>query len=324
MGEPKVSVIVPVFNGRGVLEQCLDSLLAQTLKRIEIIVVDDGSNDGTAQICARYASLDQRIVFLRQVNKGVSSARNTALDVAKGEYLAFADADDIVPQWGIEQLYKTAVKKDLDMVIGSYYVHGVEDIIIVQPVAYSTVNAMLCSFLSGHNHSALWNKLIKRSFFGMTRFPDDIRYAEDQFILVELLLHQSPLFIFDPVPVYSHRVSNQSATRSGGRSILDLLEAKIKIGEMISRSGHQSDFHACFMEGARSAIIYVVKNVEPALSSEVKYHIVKYAGSLRALGLPIKKFTFSWMITILASLPEWMWRFLFKIVYMAGKNQKNR
>lgn len=324
MIEPNVSVVVPVFNGCGVLEKCLDSLLDQSLKNIEIIVVDDGSSDGTSEVCALYAGLDSRVVHLSQIKKGVSSARNAALNIARGEYLSFADADDVVPKDGIENLFEKAIKKDVDMVVGGYYVHGGEEFRIVQPVVCTTNQDFICSFLSGRNHSALWNKLIRRSVLADLRFSDGIRYAEDQLLLVNLLIFQSLRFTFESVPVYSHRISNRSVTGSGGRSMLDLLEVKVRIGAMISRSGDRSDLRACFLEGARDAIVYVARNIDPSLFSETRHHLIEHARRMRALGFPIEGVTPSGAIILIAKLPGWAWGFSLKALRVAAELRKWR
>lgn len=91
-----VSIVVPVYNVAFYLPQCLDSLCAQTYKKIEVILVDDGSSDGSAEICDRYAGADSRIRVIHKENEGVSAARNDGMDRAKGRYLIFADADDYI------------------------------------------------------------------------------------------------------------------------------------------------------------------------------------------------------------------------------------
>ena len=97
---PFFSVIVPVYNGARWLGQCVDSILAQTYTDFELILVDDGSTDGSGDICGRYAAKDGRVQAMRQPNAGPTPARRNALALARGEYVCFADADDwVVPNW---------------------------------------------------------------------------------------------------------------------------------------------------------------------------------------------------------------------------------
>lgn len=111
----KVSVIVPVYNARGYLKECLDSLISQTLKDTEIICVNDGSDDGSKELLLEYENKDKRITVLSQENKGASSARNRGVQDAVGKYLYFMDSDDILELNALERLYICAEKQNLDI-----------------------------------------------------------------------------------------------------------------------------------------------------------------------------------------------------------------
>ena len=112
---PKVSVVVPVYNVEPYLEECLNSIIKQTLKEIEIICVNDGSPDGSGKILDKYAEKDKRIKIINQKNQGLSCSRNNALTVAQGEYVAFLDSDDYWHKDTLKILYKQAHGNDLDM-----------------------------------------------------------------------------------------------------------------------------------------------------------------------------------------------------------------
>lgn len=116
----KVSVIVPVYNVEIYLADCLDSVLQQTLKDIEIICINDGSTDKSPEILAEYARKDSRIIIISQENKGLGSARNRGLEVATGEYVAFLDSDDWVDKDYYEKLYNTAVKYGAEIACSGY------------------------------------------------------------------------------------------------------------------------------------------------------------------------------------------------------------
>lgn len=103
MGD-RISIIVPVYNAESYLKRCLDSIINQTYKNIEIILIDDGSTDKSGMICDEYKSHDDRIIVIHKANSGVSSARNSGLDIAGGEYIAFIDSDDYVPKNYLEML----------------------------------------------------------------------------------------------------------------------------------------------------------------------------------------------------------------------------
>ena len=125
MAQPKVSIIVPVYNSERYLERCISSLLNQTLKDIEIILVDDSSTDSSLEICQKTAEEDFRIKVIHKANEGAGMARNAALKVATGEYIGFADSDDYVEPDMFETLYKKAEQYNSDLVMsGVLFVDG--------------------------------------------------------------------------------------------------------------------------------------------------------------------------------------------------------
>lgn len=113
---PKVSIIIPVFNVECYLQECLDSVVNQTLKDIEIICIDDGSTDSSLKILQKYKKQDNRIILLTQENKGAHLARTTALKIAKGEYIGFIDSDDWIDLDFFETLYNKAIEENADIV----------------------------------------------------------------------------------------------------------------------------------------------------------------------------------------------------------------
>lgn len=118
---PKVSVIMPVYNSEKYLRQCLDTVINQTLKEIEIICVDDGSTDGSLNILLEYMRKDNRISVVVQKNKYAGVARNTGLKLATGEYLSFLDSDDLFDLDMLEKMYETAKKDNSDTVVCEFY-----------------------------------------------------------------------------------------------------------------------------------------------------------------------------------------------------------
>ena len=113
----KVSVIVPVYNGGDFIETCIKDILNQTLKDIELILVNDGSEDNTLDICKKYAEYDNRIILINQENKGVSIARNNGINKAKGKYICFIDSDDRIKEEYLETLYNLAEKKEYVVIL---------------------------------------------------------------------------------------------------------------------------------------------------------------------------------------------------------------
>lgn len=114
--EPKLSIIVPIYNAEKFLKRCMDSIYAQTFKDYEIILVNDGSQDNSANICRSYCEKDERVRFIDKENGGAGSARNAGIEVARGQYLAFPDADDWFDPTMYEEMYKLAESGNYDVV----------------------------------------------------------------------------------------------------------------------------------------------------------------------------------------------------------------
>jgi len=151
----KVSVIVPIYQVESYLVKCLDSLVHQTLKEIEIILIDDGSMDLSSEIAQSYQKKDRRISYFRQENQGLSGARNTGLKKAKGEYVAFIDSDDYVEMDMLELMYQKAKEGNLDLVECDFYWEYVDK---------KRIDS--ASYLDDYFHQirvVSWNKLYKRS-----------------------------------------------------------------------------------------------------------------------------------------------------------------
>lgn len=118
--QPLISIIIPIYKVETYLRQCLDSIVNQTYTHLEIILVDDGSPDNCPQICDEYAAKDKRIVVIHKENGGLSDARNTGLDICKGEYISFVDSDDWVETNYIEKLLLTLTNMQADMAISNH------------------------------------------------------------------------------------------------------------------------------------------------------------------------------------------------------------
>ena len=120
MKEELISVIVPIYNVEQYLEKCIESIISQTYKNLQIILIDDGSNDKSGKICNKYAEKDKRVVVIHKENAGVSEARNTGLDNAKGEWITFVDADDWIEEEYCQRLYNLVIETNSDVALCGY------------------------------------------------------------------------------------------------------------------------------------------------------------------------------------------------------------
>ena len=119
--QPKISVIIPVYNTEKYLETCLDSIINQTYKNLEIIIINDGSTDSSLEICNKYKKIDKRIKLITGENKGQSVARNIGIKSATGSYIHFMDSDDFIPLNYYENMINTSTISDADMLLGGFY-----------------------------------------------------------------------------------------------------------------------------------------------------------------------------------------------------------
>lgn len=179
-----ISVIVPVYKVEDFLERCVNTIRRQTYRNLEIILVDDGSPDNCGSMCDAYAAEDSRIRVIHQKNGGLSNARNSGIDSAKGAYLAFVDSDDFITEDFIEVLYHACKDTDSDIAQCKYeYVSGNEITKAKIPgeIKELTGKKMLLGMYEheGAYNVVAWNKLYKRELFWEIRYPDG-RIHEDE------------------------------------------------------------------------------------------------------------------------------------------------
>lgn len=187
MEQPLISIIVPVYNAEPYLDNCLDSIAAQTWGNLEVWLVDDGSTDASPALCDARAAADSRFHVLHQANAGVSAARNAALERATGQYLQFVDGDDYLPSTATERLVRTAGATGADLVIGRFWRvagtrkalqgHIRRDGVFTRREFAEEMLKAPANFYYG----VLWNKLYRRSIVESRglRFEREVAWGED-------------------------------------------------------------------------------------------------------------------------------------------------
>ncbi len=223
-GQVTVSVIVPVYNVREYLEKCLASLLVQTFPDYEIILVDDGSTDGSAELCDTYAKTDERIRVFHKQNGGLSDARNYGILRANGEYVFFIDSDDWIDKDTLQKLYQIARDYHADIAECSYrniYADGIKEetdntgLVITGDSVFALRNQMNWKYFK----SVAWNKLYKRKLFRKENMYPVGRYHEDEFTTHKLFWEAAHLVYLD------QSLYNYNHTRDG--SITGTVTSKI-------------------------------------------------------------------------------------------------
>lgn len=211
-----ISVIIPVYKSQKYIGKCLDSIIGQTYKDLEIILVDDGSPDQSGEICDEYAKIDERIVVIHTLNFGAWHARNIGLKYAKGEYIAFIDSDDFVDDMYLEHLYKKMDVDKADIVCGGNKEIFKDGRIIYNQ--YHNMNAVTevydhyYSFLSQKDFYTLmiWGKLIRREIIADIKFKS-YKFSEDTLFMLELL-KKSPKVVFIKEAEYNYVRQDNSVT----------------------------------------------------------------------------------------------------------------
>lgn len=217
---PKISVIIPVYNGQGTIGRACKSVLEQDYPNVELVLVDDGSKDRTFEILEELAKEHDNVLPVRQENGGVSRARNTGLENATGEYLMFLDADDELAPGILTKVMELAVVHDCDIAAGACVrirpdgSSFLSDMPIAEDPCIWQGEEALCASLRDHPSTyAVWGKLYRREAVGDTRFVEGKRLHEDSFFLFEVLQKDLKMAV-TKLPVVHYHLTETSASRA--------------------------------------------------------------------------------------------------------------
>lgn len=219
-----ISVIVPIYNVEEYLPTCIESILNQTYKDLEILLIDDGSTDNSGKICDMYAKQDSRCIVLHQLNKGLSGARNTGLDYATGEYISFVDGDDYIHPQMLEILYEALQKGDYDFSMTLYKeVYAKENVLFISNYTFQEfdqdqlIYGLYNTSRKRNNYSEMnfhivWNKLYKKKLINNTYFVQTS--AEDTVFNTSIYLKCKKIIAINKA-LYYWMQRNTSITHQG-------------------------------------------------------------------------------------------------------------
>ncbi len=248
-----ISIIVPVYNIKSYIEQCVLSICCQTYQELEIVLVDDGSTDGSAVLCDFLAKRDQRIKVLHKEHNGNATARRDGVNYSKGQYIGFVDGDDWIEEDMYENLYRFAIEHKAEMVTSSgyrEYLQGTGPVLLEDNLPTGIYNMADSSnlllnniFPTGINrkyapNGAIWNKLYKREIIldVVNRFDDNFTIFEDNVINIAAILQASKVYI-QHEPFYHHRERENSITYSSDEHVYEhLSKAYFYLKEIIGKS----------------------------------------------------------------------------------------
>lgn len=260
-----VTVVICVYNGEAYIDRAIKSILAQTHENFQLLIIDDGSTDGTARIIDEYASEDARIEIIHQQNAGVASARQRGVEMAKGDYLMFVDADDWIDEISIERMLCKAKETDADMVWSDalfeiYRENGVLTKYKNTKKVEST-DVWIRDLVLWESFGALWIWLFRTSLFQNPNvsFPENSIYAEDIPVIVSALLYSEKI-AFLPEAHYHYRFANQASLTNQGTSHSRLDNGIILAIKHMEKAFKSTSKGAQYLEPLMCAKLFTIRN----------------------------------------------------------------
>lgn len=300
-----ISIIVPVYNVEKYLSECIDSILAQTYENFELILVDDGSPDNSGKICDKYAEKDKRIKVIHKENGGVSSARNTGLDNAEGEYIAFVDSDDIVNERYLELMYEKLIETKANICFckmkrfnTTINIEIKDDHSEMFDFRRKDRDDFLADFFAGKLDYSSCTALYKKSSIGNGRFNEKLKNNEDFLFTLNSILNCEKISLISNV-LYNYRINDNSVTSN---YINDFLKNLIIAYEELEILYGQNKISRKCLD------IYACRSSYFLLNNELKYNKTIIKGKLKEIKSSIFYSSFN-LKNIFISFP----RFLSKI-----------
>jgi glycosyltransferase involved in cell wall biosynthesis len=259
MNDVKVSIIVPVYNVEKYLRQCVDSIVNQSLKEIEIICINDGSTDNSLQILEGYAQRDKRIKIINKRNEGLSAARNTGMEYATGEYIGFVDSDDFINEKMYENLYKNAKSNKSDIVMCPAYVFDNNNPELNHKKPYFSLEFLDKKFdnkVFDHTNAknlifkvnvTCWNKIYKSQFLNEIGAKFHKIYFEDNIFFFETYLKAKRISLIRDF-LYYYRINRPgSFITEGNKKFFDICNMHDLLKKILIETGNLDEYLESFL-----------------------------------------------------------------------------
>lgn len=226
MNEELVSIVVPIYNAEKYLEQCVDSILKQNYKNIELLLVDDGSTDSSSDLCEKYKTKDSRVKVIHKKNGGVSSARNEGIKNAKGEWITFVDADDFIDEDYVGYLHEQSLNNKADIALTAFPKKIKDNTVVNKEAKFDTekvVSGVEAAITMLHYKIVIssWNKMFNNSFLKKEHilFNEKLSYGEGYDFVISAMLKSKRVFI-GTKQIYNYRVDNADSAMTKFREKL--------------------------------------------------------------------------------------------------------
>ncbi len=289
-----ISVIVPVYNTKNYLVNCIESLLSQSYPNYEIILVDDGSTDGSSEICKSFEQKDNRIIYLKKENGGLSSARNFGVEHSNGKYICFVDSDDFVSKDYLKFLHKAIIENDSDIAFCNF--QKFYDDLHFEESEYKfsikskkeLMEQLTCTGPKSNSiHIVVaWNKLIKKEIAEKITFPLK-KWHEDEFY-INRILENANKFVYVDANLYFYRQRNDSIVGSDNKSDIRHLDIIDAFEERISVYSRIADFslYKKIICAYRNTIIIQYSNFKNlSVSKKIKQKFLKSFFKYKSISL---------------------------------------
>lgn len=295
--EPLVSVVVPVFDVAPYLPACVESILGQTYTRLEVLLVDDGSTDGSGDLCDSFARHDSRVRVIHQENQGIAGARNAGVSNATGSHLTFVDADDWVAPAFVETLLDLLRAHDADAAV-AHYVRVPHDSVprtdppgATEPVVRTlSPDEVLLSFLGPAypTMTVVWGKLFIRDLLDGITFPAGVNH-EDEFVTYRVL-HRANRTVVTAEPLYGYRQRPSSFMAQGydHASRFDRLEALRERAEYIRRAGLGNVGYRPLLDEQLALRHHVLQGADPSMRERFDRDLRDSVRKLRGTKQPLR------------------------------------
>lgn len=269
-----ISIIVPIYNAAPYLRKCLDSVINQTLQNVEIIFVDDGSTDGSSEICQEYAKKDNRIIYFKKENEGLAAARQDGIERASGEYVGFVDSDDWLELNMYERMYEAATKENADVVFcNCYFNDNGTDVIHLEPGIYNRkriedeiIPRTLAGLTKkGSNSVIRWSNCLRIYKMSLIKdnnisFGRNFRRSQDLQLTFETTLHAQKYVSLNDEYLYHNRTEGNADSLSRGytknywKLIRPLIDTLYKDVENYKKQDLSNQMHLCAFFFAASGV----------------------------------------------------------------------
>lgn len=285
-----VSIVVPVYNAKEYLRKCLDSVVNQTLKNVEIIFIDDGSTDGSSEICKEYAAKDERIIYYKKENEGLAAARQDGIERASGEYVGFVDSDDWLELNMYEHMYSVAVKENADVVFCNCYFDDSEpDRTHLEPGVYGReriekeilTRSLAAVSPKGTNGVIRWSNCLRIYKLSLIRdnniaFGRSFRRSQDLQLTFETALCAQKYVSLNDEYLYHNRTQNNNASLSRGytknywKLIRPLIDKLYEDVEGYKKQDLSYNMHLCAFFFAASGVKNEYESKTLSFSQKIK------------------------------------------------------